>query len=105
MEIRVFNENRKANSIHFKDILIAKMVNRRLCYLTEDGFFYGPVNLKEFAELHENFGMAQIDKNNVVNLYHIQYVIKGEAYIKGKKYTVSRRRRAKLNERWDKRTM
>jgi hypothetical protein len=92
MRIFVFDSERKVVTIQYKEILSVKRVNRRLCYLTEEGLFYGAVTLEELAELHASLGFIMVDKRNVINMNQVDYMIKGCAFVHGVKYPISRRR-------------
>jgi hypothetical protein len=92
MRIFVFDAEKNVVTIQYEDILNVKRIKRRLCYLTEDGLFYGANTLEEFAQLHASLGFRLVDKKNVINMNHVNHIIKGIAYVRGVGYPIARRR-------------
>lgn len=97
----VYDSNRKTAMIRYSDILCIKRVNRRLCYLTDAGLFYGPITMEEFAELHVSLGFRMVDKQGVINMEQVDHIIKGSAYIRGVEYPISRRKRKSVTKYLD----
>ena len=59
---------------------------------------------KGFYEKIEGKIVVRLVSDCVINMNHINHVIKGEVYTNGKKYIIARRRRAEFNKKWNLRT-
>jgi hypothetical protein len=96
MEIHVFDHIKNVVKIRLEDVIQVKRIDRRLCYLTEEGKFYGAVNLKEQALLYAGLGISQVDKNSLINTNKIEKIEGRNAIINNIKYPISRREFSKL---------
>lgn len=96
MGIHVFDSAKKVVEIKLEDVINIKRINRRLCYLTESGLFFGAINLKEQALLYMSLGFFQADKNSLVNINKIEKIVGKSVIAKGIRYPISRRNLAKI---------
>lgn len=96
--IYVFDSKRNVVTIQYKDIINVKRVNRRLQYLTDEGLFYGANTLEELEELHASLGFKLVDKQNIINMNHVDNIIDGLAYVREVGYSIARRRQKSVTK-------
>lgn len=98
IKISVFDDDGKVCFIEWTDVIGMRRVDRRMNYVTKNQTYYGAITMKEEGSLHESLGFIQIDKNCVININHVDEVVKGKILIHGKLCQVSRRKLATIKK-------
>lgn len=90
--MRLFDDQGNVCDMNIEDMECIKrdVVSRKNLFCNGDQWFSDANTLEQLIQLYDSYGFHQIDKNKLININKVDRYEKGQLWVQGTKYSVSR---------------